>query len=209
MQQYDRAVDLSKQALKLFQDANNDGAVMRTCILLGVVEQEVGRLSEAKVWYERSHEIAQRRGDTQAVGASVHNIGIVCQLEGAAARQRGDEATAQQRFEEAERILHESLRMQIDRQNKPGEASSLSQLSQVYLLLGKLDTAEAHAHQAREIRDSLGLKEIFRDYSTLAQIARARGYEAQAAQWEARRDGVQVDQARRARGGDAPDAGLP
>ena len=138
-----------------------------------------------------------------------HNIGIVCQEEGEAARQRGDEATAQQRFAEAERFLQESLRMKIDRQDKPGEARSRGQLSQVYLLLGELDKAEAHAHQAREIDEGLGMiRELPSDYYNLAQIARARGDEAQAAQWEARRDEVEAELARRARGGDAADAGL-
>ena len=86
----------------------------------------------------------------------------------------------------------------------------MSQLSQVYLLMGELDKAEAHAHQAREIKESLGLiRELPRNYYTLAQIARARGDEAQAAQWEAKRDEVQAELARRARGGDAADAGLP
>ena len=68
MQQYDRAVDLYKQALRRFQDANDDGSIMRTCNLLGTVEQHAGRLSEARAWYERSREIAQRRGDTELLG---------------------------------------------------------------------------------------------------------------------------------------------
>ena len=76
--------------------------------------------------------------------------------------------------------------------------------------MGELDKAEAHAHQAREIRESLGLiRELFRSYYILAQIARVRGDEAQAAHWEAKRDEVEAELARRARGGDAADAGLP
>lgn len=208
--QYDRAVDLYKQALRRFQNANNDGAVMRTCNLLGVVEQEVGRLSEARAWYERSREIARRRGDSRSLGDTTQNVAIVCQLEGEVARQRGDEATALQRFVEAEQFLQESLRMRIDRQDKPGEASSRSELSRVYLLMGELDKAEAHAHQAREIDEGLGIiRELPSDYYILAQIARARGDEALAAQWKAKGDEVQAELAHRARGGDAADAGLP
>jgi tetratricopeptide (TPR) repeat protein len=210
VQQYDRAVDLYQQALTRFQDANDDAGIMRTCNLLGAVEDSQGRLSEAMAWYERSHEIARHRSDTRALGIVAQNIGIVCQKQGEAARQHGDEATAQQRFAEAERYLRESLRMKIDQQNKPGEASSRSQLSQVYLLLGKLDTAEAHAHQAREIDEGLGLiRGLPIDYYNLAQIARARGDEAQAAQWEAKRNEVEAELARCARGGDAADVGLP
>ena len=43
--QYDRAVDLYKQAQRLFQDANDDASIMRTCNQLGAVEHFQGRLS--------------------------------------------------------------------------------------------------------------------------------------------------------------------
>jgi tetratricopeptide (TPR) repeat protein len=209
IQQYDRAVDLYKQALTRFQDANDEAGIMRTCNLLGAVEDSQGRLSEAMAWYGRSREIARRRGDTRALGIASQNIGIVCQKQGEAARQRGDEATAQQRFAEATRCLHESLQMKIDQQNKPGEASSRSQLSQVYLLLGELDMAEAHAHQAREIDEGHDLiRQLPGDYHSLAQIARVRGDKAQAAQWEAKQHEVEAELARRSRGGDAADVGL-
>jgi hypothetical protein len=172
---YHRAVDLYRQALKLFQNANADASIMQTCNLLGVVELDAGRLAEARGWSERSREIAQRWGDIQVLGATAQNIGIVCQLEGEADRQRGDEATAQQRFADAERFLQESLQMNIDQQDKSGEASSRGQLSRVYLFMGELDTAEAHAHQARKIDEGLGMiRKLLRDYQNLAQTARAR-----------------------------------
>lgn len=209
MQQYDRAVDLYKQALRRFQATNDDAGIMQTCNLLGIVEQKVDRLSEARAWHERAREIAQRRGDTGALGRAEQNIGIICQQEGEAARQRGEEATARQRFAEAERFLQESLRMQIDRKNKPREGMSRGQLSQVYRLMGELNKAEAYAHQAREIDEGLGMiRNLPIHYHNLAQIARARGDEAQAAQWEARRDEVRAELARRAQGGDAADTGL-
>jgi tetratricopeptide (TPR) repeat protein len=208
MQQYDRAVILYTQALRRFQDSNDDGSIMRTCNLLGEVELQRGRLPEARAWYERSHEIAQRRRDTRALGIAVQNIGIVCQREGEATWRRGDEATARQWFAEAERFLQESLRMKLDRQDQPGEATSHGQLSQVYLLMGELDEAEAHAHQGREIDEGLGLiRQLPIHYNNLAQITRARGDEAQAAQWEAKRHEVEAELARRALG-DAADAGL-
>ena len=207
--QYDRAVDLSKQALMLFQGAHDDAGIMLTCNLLGTIERDQGRLLEARAWHERSREIAQSRGDTEMLGGAAQSIGIVCQKQGEAARQRGDQATALQRLAEAERFLHESLQMKIDRQDKPGEATSRGQLSQVYLLLGALDQAEAHAHEARAIDEGLGLiRQLPSDYYSLAQIARARGDEAQAAHWEARQGEVEAELARRARGGVAADAGL-
>jgi tetratricopeptide (TPR) repeat protein len=205
---YNRAVELYKQALRLFQDANDTAGIMLTCNLLGIVEQKEGRLSEAKAWYERSREIAQHRGDTTLLGVAAQNIGVVCQLEGQEARQRGDEITARQWFGEAEQSLQEGLKLKIEQGNKPLEATACGQLSQVYLLMDALDQAEEYAHRAREIHESLGLKEVHREYHTLAAIARARGNEAQAVQWEARRDEVLAELARRARGGDAANAGL-
>jgi tetratricopeptide (TPR) repeat protein len=195
--------------MRLFQAANDDASIMWTCNLLGTVDRDQGRLSEARAWYERFREIAERRGDTEALGGALQNIGIACKQEGELARKRADETTAQHCFVKAERFLQKSLRMHRDRQDKPREASSLSQLSQVYLLMGELDKAETYAHQAREIREGLGLiRELPGSYHTLAQIVRARGGEAQAAEWEAKREEVRAELARRAPGGDAADAGL-
>ena len=197
----DRAASLYQRALKLFQEANNDIGVMQTCNLLGVVEQNSNRLAEARTWYERSREIAQRLGDTTCQGQAAQNIGIVCQQEGEAARQRGDEKTARQRFEEAKRSLQESLRFKQVRGNEPAAALALVQLAQVHLLLGELAEAERHAHQGLEIDERLDItRELPSDYSTLARIARARGDTAQAAEWERKRDVVLAELQRRAQG---------
>jgi tetratricopeptide (TPR) repeat protein len=201
MQHYDCAVELYKQALRRFQNANDDDGILKTCNLLGVVECKAGRRSEARAWYERSREIARRRGDTRMLGIAAQNIGIVCQQEGEVARQRGDEATAQQRLAEAEYFLRETLRIEVDRHNKAGETSARSELSQVYRLMGALDKAETHARQARGIDEDLGLiRGLPVDYYNLAQIARVRGDEAQAAHWEAKQKELEVELARRARG---------
>jgi tetratricopeptide (TPR) repeat protein len=182
---------------------------MRTCNGLGIVEQKVGRLSDARAWYERSREIARRRGDTRALDGTAQNIGVVCQLEGEAARQLGDEAVALQRFAEAQCFLQESLRLKIERKDKPAEARAQTELSRIYLLMGKLDQAEAHAQQAREIDEGLGIiRQLPRAYYNLAQIARARGDQAQAAQWEAKRNEMDAELARRARGSRPVDPGL-
>ena len=206
MRQYGRAADLYQRALKLFQEANKEDSVMRTCNLLGVVERKSGRLSEARVWYERSREIAARRGDKDSLGNAAQNIGIVCQQEGEAARADGDEAKAQEQFREAERFLQRSLRLKVEIGNRPLEVTARSQLAQIYLLLGELDKAEEHARQALEIREGLGLKEVFRDYNNLADIARARRNESEAAEWERKRDEVLEELERRAQGGGS---GLP
>ena len=199
--QLDRAASLYQRALKLFQEANDDGSIMRTCNLLGVVEQSSGRLAEARTWCERSREIAQRLGDTRSLGAAAQNIGIVCQQEGEAARQRGDEKTARQRFEEAKRSFKEANRIDCEQGNQPYEAQSCNQLAQVHLQLGELAEAERHAHQAREVNERLGLlQELQKNFGVLALIARARGDAAQAAEWERKRDAVLAELERRAQG---------
>jgi tetratricopeptide (TPR) repeat protein len=205
MKQYDRAASLYKSALKLFQEMNDEEGVLQTCNLLGVVERHQGRLSEARAWYERSREMAERRGEPQYIGQVAQNIGIVCQLEGEAARARGDEAAARHRFEEAAASVRQSLRIDEELANQPGVAASHSQLARIYLLLGDLDQAEEHAYRAREIREGLGLKEVERDYAALANIARARGNEAQAADWQRKCDEVGAELERRSQGG----GGLP
>ncbi len=107
--QFDRAAKLYQRALQLFQDMHDEGAVMRTCNLLGVVEQKAARLAEARAWCERAREIAQRRGDQQVMGGAAQNLGVICQLEGEAARKQGDDTRARERFTEAARFVRESL----------------------------------------------------------------------------------------------------
>lgn len=204
LRQYDRAIRLYQQALKLFQEMNDAEGVMQTCNLLGVVERKQGRLAEARAWYERSREIAKGLGDVMCLVQAAQNLGILCQLEGEEARQQGCEQEALRHLEEAKRSLQDSLRLKQCLGNKPYEATAWGQLAQVHLLLGELDEAERHAHQSREIRASLGLKEVYNDYGTLAEIAHARGDEAQATEWELKRDAAREEQRRRAQG---PDGG--
>ena len=77
----------------------------------------------------------------------------------------------------------------------------MSQLARIHLLLGDLDTAGRHAHAAREIRESLGLKEAWKDYNTLAEIAQARGDTRAVAEWAQKRDDLRAELDRRAGGG--------
>jgi tetratricopeptide (TPR) repeat protein len=205
LRHYERATGLHKRALKLFQEMNDEGSVMRTCNLLGVVEQGQGRLSEARAWFERSRQMAERRGEPTYLGQAAQNIGIICQLEGEAAQARGDKATARQRFEEAAASVQESLRIQEELGNQPDAALAHDTLARIYLRRSDLDEAEEHAHHAREIWEGLGLKEVDGVYAVLTQIAQARGNDAQAAEWQAKCDAVRAELKRRARGA----GGLP
>jgi tetratricopeptide (TPR) repeat protein len=199
--QMPRAVALYRQALARFQAAGNQGAVMRTYNLLGVAEQKAGRLAEAREWYARSRELAEQLRDQPGLGDAAQNLGIVWQLEGEAARARGEAAAARRHFEEARGSVEESLRIKQGHGSKPQEALALSQLAMIHLCLGDLDTAELHAHEARQIRESLRLPDAWKDYDTLAAIAEARGDRASATAWTTKRDELQRELERRAKGG--------
>ncbi len=199
--QLDRATRLYQQALQLFQEAGNTAGMMQTYNLVGVVERKAGRLAEARAWYEKSRELAVRLNDQPGLGQAAQNIGITCQQEGEAARKRGDEAGSRRHFEEARRSVEESLQVWQTQRNKPYEAASLSQLAQVHLRLDDLAAAERHAHAALRIRESLGLKEAWKDYNNLSEIAAARGDTAAAADWARKRDELRAELKRRAGGG--------
>src|SRR5262249_33183675 len=121
------------------------------------------------------------------------------------ARERGDDPAARRHYEAARRSGEESLRVWKSSGNKPYEAAASGQLAQIHLRLGDLAAAERHAHEARQIRESLRLLEACRDYNNLSEIAQARGDEAAASEWGQRRDALLEERERRAGGG----GGLP
>ncbi|HEV8581626.1 MAG TPA: TIR domain-containing protein [Thermoanaerobaculia bacterium] len=203
--QPERATRLYQQALQRFQEADNRQGVMQTYNLLGEVERKAGRLVEARAWYERSRELAVQLKDQPSLAAAVQNIGIVWQAQGEAARERGDEPAARRHFEAARRSVEESLLVSQAFGNKPHEAASWSQLARIQLHLGDPAAAERHAHEALQIRESLGLKEAWRDYNTLSEIAQARGDFTAAAEWAKKRDDLRAELERRSGGG----GGLP
>jgi tetratricopeptide (TPR) repeat protein len=189
----------------VLQEAGDHSSIMQTYNLLGVVERSLGRLAEARAWYEKSREVAQQLNDQPGLGVAAQNIGIAHQLEGEAAREQREGSAARQNFEAARRSVEESRRIFHALEDKPGEADSLGQLARIHLPLGDLATAERHAHESRQIRESLGLTEAWQDYSTLAEIAQARGDVAAATAWAQKRDASRQEVQRRAGGG----GGLP
>ena len=142
--------------------------------------------------------MARSRGDKDQIGILAQNLGIVCQEEGEAARKQGDDVRARERFTEAARFVEESLDVWREKHNEPNEAASYGQLGQIHMLLDDLDKAEVYAHQARAIRERLELKEAWKDYNTLASIARARKKPEEAAAWEQKRAALLAELKRRA-----------
>jgi len=70
------------------------------------------------------------------VRGSRQNIGIVCQLEGEAAREQGNEPAARLSFHAAQRSVEESLRIRQALENEGDEAAWLSQIAQSTLVRG-------------------------------------------------------------------------
>lgn len=196
--QLKRASRLYQQALGRFREAGNHKGEMQTYNLLGVAEGKAGRLAEARAWYEKSRELAVQLKDQVGLGQAAQNLGIVWQWEGEAARERGDESAARRCFEEALRSVEESLGVWQAQRHKPYEAASWGQLARIHLNLGDLAAAERHAHEARQISESLGLKEAWRDYNTLSEIAQTRGGLTAAAEWAKKRDDLLAELERRA-----------
>ena len=62
------------------------------------------------------------------VRGSRQNIGIVCQLEGEAAREQGNEPAARLSFHAAQRSVEESLRIRSALANEVDETALLSQI---------------------------------------------------------------------------------
>ncbi len=199
--QFPRAGALYQQALKRFQAAGDQAAMMQTYNSLGVVEQNAGRLPEARAWYEKSRQMAVALKDQRGLGQAAQNLGILCQDEGEAARAQGDEAAARRSFNTALASVDESLRIKKALGNQPGEASSLFQLARIHLHLGNLAAAEHNAHAARQIRESLGRNDVWKDYNSLSEIAAARDAPAAAAEWAEKRDAKLAEVERLAGGG--------
>ena len=203
--QFNRAVTLYQQALQRFQEAGDSSAVMLIYNQLGVVEQNSGRLAEARAWYEKSRQLAVDLKDQPSLGAAAQNIGVFCQEEGEAAREQGDEPAARRSFQAALRSVEESLQVWQAQKNQPKEAASLSQLARIHLRLGDLAAADYHAHEARQIFESLGLPDLWKNYDVLSEIAEARGDTTAAAEWAQKRDAKRAELKRLAGGG----GGLP
>ena len=199
--QLGRATRLYQQALQRFQKAGDQGSMMLTYSFLGGAEDDAGRLAEAQAWYEKSRELALNLNDQRGLGQAAQNIGVVFQKKGEAARELGDETAARLHFEEALRSFQESLRIKEFLGNKPAEALARTQLAQIHLLLDDLAAADHHAHEARQINESLSLKEAWRDYNILSKIAEARGDLAAATEWAKKRDDLIAELERRAVGG--------
>lgn len=191
------AADLYRRALDLFHQLDDASGLLQTCNLLGVLGRKTGHLEPARGWFEQALELARQAEDREMVGITAQNLGVVWRLEGEAAGERGEKTAARECFERAGAGVDESVSSQRELGDRRGLAAALGQLAQIRLLLGDSEQAEELSHEAREIREQLGAEEVWQDYDTLADVARARGDEAAAFEWEAKRDAVLAELERR------------
>lgn len=192
------AAERYRQALRLFQQTGNQVGEMQTCDLLATTEGKLGHLEVAEAWYRRALELADVLGDLQQKGVVAQNLGILHQTRAEAVSD--DPA-------ERERLLHlaldsveRSLAAWTEMQNQVHAASSYYQIGILHRLLGDLDRAEENALKGLEIREPLGLPDVWKDYSNLAEIAHERQDTEAAARWQAKQEAAEAERDRRARG---------
>lgn len=180
---YDRAVDLLKQAITLFQRAANVGEEMRTCNLLATVEKKRGQLNAAEAWYARSRELALKLNDQDHLAVVAQNVGILYQTR---AIQTQDLAQRTALLRQGVASVQESLTVWLELGNQVDVAASYQAVGNLYRMLGEFDQAEKSALQSLQIHESLNLPDVYKDYGNLARIAQARGNADAAARWQAK-----------------------
>ncbi|MFC1718198.1 tetratricopeptide repeat protein [Candidatus Poribacteria bacterium] len=203
----DRAVDLYRQAINLFQRANNPGSEMRTCNQLAMAERNRSHLDAAEAWYDRARELALKLNDRYQLAIIAQNVSILYQTR---AQEASDPEARIALLRQATTSVDESLKIKLEMDNQVGAAASYSQLGILYQMLGDLDQAEENSKQALEIRKSLNLPDVYKSYGVLAEIARARGDQEAAAEWQAKYEAkvAELEKLRRGEGAGGQPAGM-
>jgi tetratricopeptide (TPR) repeat protein len=126
-----------------------------------------------------------RLKDRRQLATTAQNVGILYQNR---AQRTEDPAEREAWLRRAVESVKESLAIWLQDENQVYAAASYFQLGILHRMLGELDEAERNAHEALAIRERLNLPDVYKDYGNLAEIARARGDEAAAAEWQAKCD---------------------
>ena len=198
----DRSIELYKEAITLFQRATNRGAEMRTCNQLATAERALGHLDAAEAWYARSRELAKQLNDKPQLAVVAQNTGILYQTQ---AENEGDPVKQAVLLSRAVDSVEESLDIKLDMENQLAAAASYGQLGILQRMLGNLGLAEENARMSLGIYESLDLPNVSLNYRDLAEIARQRGDQEAAAQWQAKYEAKEAELERLRRGQD-PDS---
>jgi tetratricopeptide (TPR) repeat protein len=183
-QHLDQAVALYQQALTLFQRAGDAGSEMRTCDLLGTAERERGQLEAGEAWHLRSRELAAQRNDRRHLAIVAQNLGILYQRR---AELAGADAAARRAWlGRAVASVQESLAVKRDMNDQVGAASSHGQLGVLHSMSQEWELAETHLQQALQCYEALNHPDVWKVYGNLADVARGRGDQQAAADWQAK-----------------------
>ncbi len=202
-----RAVELYKQAIALFQRANKPASEMRTCDLLASAEAQRGDLGAAEAWYGRARELALQLNDRAQLAVIAQNLGILYQTR-AEALPEGD-PSGRAWLDKAVKEVEIASKIDSQSGNPLDAASSYAQLSVLHQKRGDFEAAEQNMRQALAIHESLDHPDLWKDYSNLAKIARARGDEPSAAAWQAKYETKYAEIKRRERGEGTPEGQIP
>jgi tetratricopeptide (TPR) repeat protein len=140
-------------------------------------------------------------GDRRHVGVTRQNLGILSQTRAEATQ---DPAERDRHLAGALVEVEASLAIRQALGNRLDEAASRSQLAILHRLRGDLDRAEAEARKSLEIVEPLNQPDLWKDYANLADIARARGDQPAAAQWQAKAEAKRSEVERLAAGPGGP-----
>ncbi len=193
-----RAVELGKEALALFQKVGDREGEMQTCDLLGSSEMVKGHFDAAEAWCARSRELAEALGAQDMAAVVAQNVGILYQMR---AERAEDPEARSFHLHHAIASTEESLAVWLERENQVAAASSYFQLGVLHRLLGDPERAEELSRRSLRIRESLNLPDVYKDYASLADVARDRGDAEAAAEWQAKHD-AKVAELERLRRGD-------
>jgi len=182
-----------RRALRFFQQSGDRRGEMQTCDLLGGAEQQLGRLDAAEAWHRKSLELARALGDQDQIAVIHQNLGILLQTKAKSIPQ--SEFRSEPAITERDKLLaaavieiESSLVVWQEMGNHLGAASSHFQLGVLQRLRGDLERAECDLQQALAISEPLGHPNTWKICVNLAEIARARGDAAAAADWQAKAD---------------------
>jgi tetratricopeptide (TPR) repeat protein len=192
-----RSVELFKGAIAIFQRANAPGDEMRTCDLLATAEAQRGELDAAEAWYQRARQLAEQINDRFQYVGTGRNLAILYQTR---AEQAQNESQRNAYLQQAITLVQESVDGFLEMNDKINAAASYSQLGILHQRRGDLDVAEQNALKSLQIRESLDHLDTWKSYGILANIARARGDETSAAEWQAKAETKYAEIKRRERG---------
>lgn len=158
---YAGAIECGEAARRLAAELGDADAEAEASGFLGVAYGQLGRFAEARPLFEAALAGASRRGDRRWVAYWLDRLG--------SARARlGETEGALELHEEALRILREI--------GDPGEASVLSNVSDVYRALGRLDEAEANLRALLELAERRGDRRAqWTRLDRLAKVVASRG----------------------------------